>query len=199
MRILLHICCSPCSIYPLRVLREGGDDPTGLFYNPNIHPYLEHRRRLETLVDYAGRIGLTLLQDEDEPPETFLRQVSFREQDRCRICYQLRLTYTARIAARQGFAAFTTTLLYSRFQRHDLIREVGEQAAAAAGVPFVYLDFREGWAEGVRVSKELGMYRQPYCGCIYSERERYAPRPARPPGSERRGGGCVSSATVTQG
>lgn len=175
MKILLHICCGPCTIYPLRVLREGRDEVRGLFYNPNIHPFSEYRRRLEALDGYAAREGLDVIRDEAYPLEEFLRQTAFREEERCSVCYRLRLSRAARIAEEGRFAAFTTTLLYSRFQKHDLIREIGESEARRYGVPFLYRDFREGWLEGIRVSKELGMYRQSYCGCIYSEKERFSP------------------------
>jgi predicted adenine nucleotide alpha hydrolase (AANH) superfamily ATPase len=173
LKILLHICCAPCTIYPLRILRQEGHDIGGLFSNPNIHPYLEYRRRLDTLTDYAGRVGLAVSRDETYTPEAFLRLVAFREEDRCRFCYRLRLSRAAQIARREGFAAFTTTLLYSRYQKHDLIREVAEAEAERQGIAFFYRDFREGWSEGVRISRELGMYRQPYCGCLFSEKERY--------------------------
>ena len=175
MKILLHICCAPCTIYPLRILRGEGNEICGLFYNPNIHPYLEYRRRLDTLTSYAGQERLTVIRDEIYPLDAFLRQVVFREEERCRYCYHLRLSHAARIAKKGRFDAFTTTLLYSRYQKHDLIREVAECVAGTQGIPFLYRDFREGWSEGVRVSKEIGMYRQPYCGCIYSEKERYCP------------------------
>ena len=173
LKILLHICCAPCTIYPLRILRGEGHGVFGLFYNPNIHPYLEYRRRLDALTSYAGVEGLAVIREEAYPIEVFLRQIAFREEERCRCCYQIRLSHAAWIAKKEGFDAFTTTLLYSRYQKHDLIREIGEGTAAAQGVPFFYRDFREGWSEGVRVSKERGMYRQPYCGCIFSEKERY--------------------------
>ena len=84
MKILLHICCAPCTIYPLRILREEGDEVSGLYYNPNIHPYLEYRRRWETLELYADREGLTVIREEAYPLEAFLRQVAFREEERCR-------------------------------------------------------------------------------------------------------------------
>lgn len=173
LKILLHICCAPCTIYPLRILRQEAHEIDGLFYNPNIHPYLEYRRRLDTLVSYADQEGLEVFHGEDYPLELFLRQVAFREGERCRFCYHLRLFRTAALAKREGYDAFTTTLLYSRYQKHDLIREVAGAAAEAEGIPFLYRDFREGWSEGVRLSREMGMYRQPYCGCIYSEKERY--------------------------
>ncbi|MDA8124523.1 MAG: epoxyqueuosine reductase QueH [Deltaproteobacteria bacterium] len=185
MKILLHICCAPCTIYPLRILREGGDEVSGLYYNPNIHPYMEYRRRWEALEPYAEREGLSVIREEGYPLETFLRQVAFREEARCQSCYELRLKNTARLAAQRGFDAFTSTLLYSRFQKHDLIRSVGEAVARAQGIAFLYRDFRDGWSEGVRISKELGMYRQPYCGCIYSEKERYCPIQGKGAGAGR--------------
>jgi len=174
-KVLLHICCAPCAIYPLRILREQGYDVCGLFYNPNIHPYLEYRRRLEALEGYAAGEGLRIIGGEDYPLETFLREVAFREENRCRHCYDLRLNRAADVAAGEGFDLFTTTLLYSRFQRHALIADSGQGAAARKNVEFLYCDFREGWAEGVRTSKARGIYRQAYCGCIYSEKDRYCP------------------------
>lgn len=175
LKILLHSCCGPCTIYPLRILREKGHDISGLFYNPNIHPYQEYARRRDTLTDFASQEGLPLIGKEGYGLEIFLRQVAFREEERCGICYRIRLAYTARIARREGFDAFSTTLLYSRYQKHDLIREVAGSVAEAEGIDFFYQDFRIGWSEGVRVSKERQMYRQFYCGCIYSEKERYCP------------------------
>lgn len=173
MKIILHICCGPCLIYPLRILREMGHDVTGHFFNPNIHPYLEYKRRAETLSAYAGEKGLPVIWAEDYGMEVFFRLVAGHEEDRCRICYTLRLQETARLAKEQGFTGFTTTLLYSKFQKHDVIREVGERLGREVGIPFVYHDFRAGWQEGVDLSREIGMYRQPYCGCLYSEKDRY--------------------------
>lgn len=110
------------------------------------------------------------------PLEDYFRQVVYREGERCRFCYALRLRQTARVAKKGNFGAFSTTLLVSPFQRHDLIREAGEAAAAEVGLPFHYEDFRPDFRDGVRRSRELGMYRQQYCGCVFSERERFAPR-----------------------
>jgi len=188
VRILLHICCAPCTIYPLRVLREGGGEVFGAFINPNIHPYQEYRKRLETLEVYAGQEELPVLRKEAYPMEEFLRQVAFREEERCRYCYTLRLTQAAETARRDRFDAFTTTLLYSRFQKHGLIRSIAESVAVQHGIPFLYRDFREGWSEGVRISKEVGMYRQSYCGCIYSEKERFCCPSRRGAGRETSAG-----------
>ena len=173
MRVLLHICCAPCSIYPLKELRGGGMDVTGFFFNHNIHPYQEYRRRLDTVKDYAARTGLDVIYRDDYLLEDFLAAVVDAPAERCGYCYSSRLEATARVAAERGFDAFTSSLLYSRYQRHDEIRALGERLATAYGVAFLYDDFRRGWQEGIRISKELGLYRQQYCGCIYSEKERY--------------------------
>jgi len=173
MKVLLHICCGPCSIVPLRFLRGEGHDLTGCYANPNIHPYREFLKRLETLESYASRENLPLIVETSYPMESFLRQVACSEQDRCRHCYEMRLGYAAYRAKEEGYDGFSSTLLYSRYQKHDLIRAIGEDMARKYGLPFVYRDFRIGWTEGVETSKALGMYRQPYCGCIYSEKERY--------------------------
>jgi predicted adenine nucleotide alpha hydrolase (AANH) superfamily ATPase len=173
MKLLLHICCAPCVVYPHQVLVEAEHEVRGFFYNPNIHPYQEFARRLATLKEYAEKTGLPVIWDETYDLEGFLRLVAFREAERCRFCYQLRLAAAARVARGGKFDAFTSTLLYSKFQNHELIRELGEAAAQEAGVPFYYDDFREGWQQGVEQSKELGLYRQQYCGCIFSERDRY--------------------------
>ena len=146
---------------------------TGYFYNPNIHPYLEYQKRLATLLGYAAGEALPVVSDVAYPMEIFLRRVQFQEEDRCRHCYDLRLRCTAEKAKGENYEAFTTTLLYSRYQKHELIKETGERMADEYGVPFLYHDFREGWREGVETSKRLGLYRQPYCGCLYSEKERY--------------------------
>ncbi|HSO18739.1 MAG TPA: epoxyqueuosine reductase QueH [Desulfosarcina sp.] len=173
MKLLVHICCGPCSIYPLRVLREDCREVMGFFYRSNIHPYTECQRREETLKAYADAVALKLIVQPGYAMEDFLRNVSFREAQRCTYCYHDRLTTTVNFAKKGKFDGFTTTLLYSRFQNHDRIRSIGEAVGKAAGVPFYYRDFRDGWKEGIDESRRLGMYRQPYCGCIYSEKERY--------------------------
>ena len=173
MRLLLHTCCGPCTIYPVTVLRNEGLEVMGFFFRHNIHPFSECLRRQEALELYAGQIDLEMIFQEGYDLEGFLQLMAFREKERCRICYHERLRATALIARRGKFDCFSTTLLYSKFQKHDLIRSVGEAVGESIGIPFYYRDFREGWKEGVQKSKRLGMYRQQYCGCIYSEKERY--------------------------
>ncbi|MDD2902383.1 MAG: epoxyqueuosine reductase QueH [Syntrophales bacterium] len=173
MKILLHICCAPCAVYPVQVLTGQEHYVHGFFYNPNIHPYQEFARRAQALEEFAATQELPLIWDRSYDLEGFLRQVVFREAARCRFCYHLRLTAAARVARGGNFDAFTSTLLYSKYQKHELIREIGAQVAQEVGLPFYYADFREGWRTGQEKSKEMGLYRQQYCGCIYSERERY--------------------------
>lgn len=173
MKLLLHMCCAPCSIYPIRILRQEHYDVIGFFYTSNIHPYTECLKRQRTLVDYADQIDTKVIISDNYDIESFLRNVAYREKNRCLFCYQVRLQATARIAKRGKFDAFSTTLLYSKFQKHDLIKSIGQDISQEVGIPFYYQDFRSGWKEGVDTSKRLGMYRQQYCGCIFSEKDRY--------------------------
>lgn len=179
MRLLLHTCCGPCTIVPLERLLAEGCEITGFFFRHNIHPFGECRMREETLLAFAKVEKFPVIVTPDYDLEGFLRKIVFREADRCRICFRERLGAAARAAREAGCEAFSTTLLYSRYQPHGVIREMGEAIGRTAGVPFVYRDFREGWAEGVAESRRLGMYRQKYCGCIYSEKERSFKKPEK--------------------
>ena len=173
MKVLMHICCGPCSIYPVKTLREDGAEVMGFFYRHNIHPYTECLKRQETLQKYAYQINLRMIYQEGYDLEGFIQNVVYREADRCRYCYHERLRSTAMLARRGKFDYFSTTLLYSKFQNHEFVKSIGASIGKSVGVPFFYQDFREGWKEGVETSKQLGMYRQQYCGCIYSEKERF--------------------------
>lgn len=173
MRLLMHICCAPCDIYPLRKLREEKFGIVGYFYNPNIHPYQEYKRREDTVKVFADKSSLDVIFSGRYEMEAFLQRVAFDIGDRCRYCYEMRLDSTARMAKSKGFDAFTTSTLYSRYQKHDLIKEIAVTVSKRHEIPFYYEDFRVGWKEGVTASKEMGLYRQQYCGCIYSEKERY--------------------------
>ena len=179
MNLLLHICCGPCALYPLRELRKAGNSVTGFFFNHNIHPYQEYQRRLDAAREMSRSEGLELICRDEYLLEEFLAAVAPLPAERCHYCYFSRLDAAARQAAALGFDAFTSSLLYSRYQNHEQIRTAGERAAESHGIRFAYADFRPGWQEGIRLSKELGLYRQQYCGCIYSEKERYAPASGR--------------------
>jgi len=171
-RLLLHCCCGPCAVYTVNKLREEGCDVTGHWYNPNIHPFTEHRSRLEAMADCASQMDFPLIVDEYNMVDYF-RAVAGHEGARCGDCFRLRLSRTARVAREQGFDAFTTTLLISPYQEHETLKQVGEEVAQEHGVAFHYEDFRPGFREGHRLSREMNLYHQKYCGCVYSEWERY--------------------------
>ncbi|MCP3929843.1 MAG: epoxyqueuosine reductase QueH [Bacteroidetes bacterium] len=176
MEVLLHVCCGPCTIYPLAQLRQNGHTVTGYFFNPNIHPFQEFKKRVTSLVQLSDISNLPITLIKNYGLNDFLQKVVFHENKRCNICYDMRLEKTAEYARHHGFEAFTTTLLYSRYQNHVLIKEKCEKLAQTFGISFIYNDYRKGWQEGIDSSISLGLYRQPYCGCIYSEQERYDKR-----------------------
>jgi hypothetical protein len=148
-------------------------DVTGYFYNPNIHPLTEFRKRLATLETFATMSQLPLTVDTEYSLEKFLKGALDQGEDRCLFCYRTRLEKAFQKAADDKADAVTTTLLYSKYQRHENIKEIGEELADTFRVRFLYRDFRKGWKDGVVESKRIGMYRQQYCGCIFSERDRY--------------------------
>jgi predicted adenine nucleotide alpha hydrolase (AANH) superfamily ATPase len=169
---------------PVQRLRDLGYMPTLYYLNPNIHPLTEYLRRRDALLEIATRLDVpVLLPDQDDPslahPAQWLGAVAalgpgMRDLgQRCPLCYAIRLDATALAAANLGFARFTTTLLYSKYQSHEAILAAGEDGARRAGLEFVGEDFRPGWDEGQRLAREWGVYRQPYCGCMLSEHERY--------------------------
>ena len=173
MKVLLHICCANCAIYPIKSMQEKGLEVMGFFYRHNIHPYTECLRRQEALEAYAEKLNLKVIYQEGYDLEGFIQNVAFRESERCNYCYHDRLRSTALLAKRGKFDYFSSTLLYSKHQNHELIRSMGESIGKSVGVPFLYHDYREGWKEGIECSKQMGLYRQHYCGCIYSEKERF--------------------------
>lgn len=177
MKLLLHMCCGPCSCYPVKVLRERGIEPAGYFFNPNIHPYVEWDNRLKTAKEFAEKAGMEFYADENYRLREFLKKALPAEtipNGRCTMCYTWRLEEAARYAAAHGYEAFSSTLFYSIYQQHDLMKQTAEHFAEKYGVAFYYEDFRPGWQEGIDISKKMELYRQPYCGCIFSEEERYS-------------------------
>ena len=180
MKVLLHVCCAPCAVYPVGRLRACGLEADGFFYNPNIHPSQEHARRLASLRQFSAVAGLPLAVREGYDPDAFLVRVAGRGTGRCEQCYRMRLEAAAAEARTGGYSLFTTTLLYSRRQKHDLIAGVARETAAEHGLELYYEDFRKGWQRGIERSKALGLYRQQYCGCVYSEAERYGRKERTP-------------------
>ena len=173
MSILLHACCGPCTIYPLQRLRQEGHEVVASFYNPNIHPFREWQRRKTSMRQLAAQENFDLLVHNEYGLRDYLRQVVNHEDQRCALCYEMRFAFIAKQAADLGFSGFTSTLLYSRYQQHELIKTIGQKFAKQYGLEFCYEDFRLGWQQGIDLAIKFDLYRQPYCGCIYSEQERY--------------------------
>ena len=173
MKTLLHICCAPCANEPIEVLRTDGFEVTGYWYNPNIHPFTEYRARRNCVREYAGAIELPMIERDDYGLRPFVREVAEDISGRCVKCYEMRLFDTARQAAEGGFDSFTSSLFISPYQNHELMREVAERAAHEYGVQFLYRDFRPYFKSGQEKARQLEMYIQKYCGCVFSEQERY--------------------------
>lgn len=173
MRLLMHICCANCALYPLAVLEERAVSVTGYWWNPNIHPLLEYRSRFGAVRQLAALRDLPMEYDDRYGLVEFLRNVAGHEGDRCFYCYRVRLEATAVRARELGMDGFTTSLLVSPYQKFDKIQEIGREMQDRHDIAFVGEDFRPGYRRGMQMSRDLGLYRQKYCGCIYSEMERY--------------------------
>ena len=172
-KLLLHSCCAPCSVYCVDTLRSEGIEPVSLWFNPNIHPWTEYDMRRSTLLQYSELEKLDVRILEDYGLRGFVRAVSADIDHRCAHCYAIRLGTAAMYAAGHGFDAFTSSLLISPYQDHELLKAVGETMGRKYGVEFYYRDFRPGFREGQAKARELGLYMQKYCGCIFSEEDRY--------------------------
>lgn len=171
--VLMHTCCAPCSLSCIDPLRAEGIEPVAFWYNHNIHPWKEYEARRDCLLQYAPTIGMEVCVAEEYGLQEFVKAVADNIDDRCTYCYEHRLEVTAKYAAQHGFSAFTTTLLASLYQQHDRIAAAGEHFAAQYGVTFLYRDFRPHFREGNQKARDLGFYMQKYCGCVFSEEDRY--------------------------
>ena len=177
MKLLLHACCGPCACYPAEKLLADGKAFDVLYCNPNLHPYKEFKRRLNALRELCEKKRYKLIVDKSYPLEDCVRGMLAEPTIRCAYCYRVRMRYAARYAKENGYDAFSTTLLVSPYQKHELIIQLAEEAAKEFDIPFYYEDFRAGYQRGVDISLELELYRQPYCGCVFSERDRYEKKP----------------------
>ena len=176
MKILLHICCAPCSIHPFReLLKNDKDLVAGFFYNPNIHPFTEMEKRRGAIADYAKSINLDIVFGGYDM-EDFFKNIGTNMQapSRCRICWKMRLEKTAKYAKEAGFDAFTSTLLVSPYQDRQAILEIGSEIEDETGVKFLSDDWRSGFRQAQQCARENNIYRQKYCGCVFSEKERFA-------------------------
>ncbi|KWT95101.1 epoxyqueuosine reductase QueH [Candidatus Magnetominusculus xianensis] len=174
MKALLHICCANCAVFPLDVLKKRGIDVTGFWYNPNIHPLTEYALRLDAVKQLVSQNPVEILYDNYYGLADFIEIAGLKGKDRCAACYKMRLTQTAQKAKELGYDAFSTTLLYSIYQKYETIVDTASELANRYSIEFYEEDFRKGWHDGIAMSKKLSLYRQKYCGCIYSEMERYA-------------------------
>ncbi len=174
MKLLMHTCCAPCSVYCIDTLRKEGIEPTLLWYNPNIHPYTEYVLRRDCLKEYSKKIGVNAIFEDEYGLEPFCKEVINDVKTRCiKYCYPIRLCHTFEYAKEHGYDTVTTTLLYSIYQKHDYIKHLMEKYSEEYGIKFLYKDFRVGYWEGHQKAHELGLYMQKYCGCIFSEEDRY--------------------------
>lgn len=171
--VLMHTCCAPCSLSCIDPLRAEGIEPVAFWYNPNIHPWKEYEARRDCLLAYAPTIEMQVIVDEDYGLRTFVEHVASDIDHRSTYCYQHRLEETARYAAEHGYESFTSTLLASLYQDHDGIKAAAEKYARQYGVEFLYRDFRPNFRAGNQRARELGFYMQKYCGCVFSEQDRY--------------------------
>ena len=176
MKTLLHICCAPCANQCIEVLRGDKIEVSGFWYNPNIHPFTEYKARRNCLREYAQTIDLTLIEKNDYALRPFVRAVVDDLENRCGKCYEMRLFEAAKQAKEGGFDSFTSSLFISPYQNHELMRDVAERAAAEYGVDFLYRDFRPYFRAGQDFAREHGFYMQKYCGCVFSEEERFVKR-----------------------
>lgn len=171
--LLIHGCCAHCTAYTAEYWQKQGYGVTILWYNPNIHPYQEHQARLEAMRAYTGQANLPLIVAEGYEMPEYFRRVAGHEVSRCQYCFDLRLSKTAEVGRERGFGAFTTSLLISPHQKHDLIKSTGEKLAQDRGISFLYADLRKRYSDSRHITKSMELYRQQYCGCVYSEWERY--------------------------
>jgi hypothetical protein len=189
MKLLMHTCCAPCSVYCIDELRKEKIEPTVYWFNPNIHPYLEYKSRRDCLKEYTKSINVNAIFEENYGLRDFCKNTINSLNTRCQdYCYPVRLEQTAKFARENGYDVFTTTLLVSPYQNHEIICELGYKIAKKYGLEFLYRDFRKGFREGQAKARELGLYMQKYCGCVFSEEIRYychnAEKPVVPKGCE---------------
>lgn len=167
MRLLMHMCCAPCATFPVETLKERGIEVEGLYYNPNIHPYEEFKRREDQVKKLSSIYQIKVHYIEDYEQKIW-EEMKNKDKNRCNMCYQKRIARLFKFAKTKNFDAVTSSLLVSPYQDHEKIKEIGEMYSQKYNIPFYYEDFRVGYHEGQKKAKEHGFYRQRYCGCILS-------------------------------
>ncbi len=170
MKLLLHTCCAPCSVYCIDYLRNQNIEPTVYWYNPNIHPYTEYKARRDCLKEYTKSINAEAIFAEEYGLQTFCQNVINNLENRCTdYCYRVRIEKTIQYAKQHGYDTFTSTLFVSPYQKHEKLKQICEELAQKHNINFLYIDFRPGFRQGQAKARELGLYMQKYCGCIFSE------------------------------
>ena len=173
-KILLHTCCAPCSIKCIEKLKEDNIIPVVFWYNPNIHPFKEYENRKKTLLTYVQNNKIEYINHDEYGLREFISEIyPHFGRERCENCYRKRLSETVKCALEKGYKAFSTTLLISPYQNHELIKKIGYELEKKYGIGFFYRDFRPYFSEGQNEAREMNFYMQKYCGCIFSEEERY--------------------------
>ncbi len=172
--ILIHVCCAPCAIEVVNESKRlGFDNILGYYANPNIHPYSEFKKREDVLLEYCQNSGLKCESLKYNPVSFFeALDGEYKEPERCLKCWELRLRLTAKFAKERSIDNFTTTLLISPYQSQERIVDIGKRVGEEFEINFIASNFRKFYSEGRRKAKELGLYRQNYCGCLFSEYER---------------------------
>ncbi len=171
-QILLHVCCGPCAEWPVVSLKDENYEITAFFYNPNIHPDVERKRRRDNAAALMDIYGISFLVDEAYMEDVWHAKAwESGYASRCEMCYSIRMLRVAQEAKNLGIPSFTTSLLVSPYQNHEAVIAAAQEAAKATGVTFVYRDYRPGYREGQKMAREHGLYRQKYCGCILSLEE----------------------------
>jgi predicted adenine nucleotide alpha hydrolase (AANH) superfamily ATPase len=168
----------------IETLRSEGVEPVLYWYNPNIHPFTEYRNRRDCLVNHAKKLELALVMEDHYGLKDFIAEYPFADSGRCAFCYRLRLEKAARAAKERDFDAFCTSLLISPYQDHELLKKTARTAAERYGVEFLYRDFRPFFREGQAKARAASCYMQKYCGCVFSEEERYRGPPQATRGLE---------------
>lgn len=179
MKIFLHVCCGPCLIKPTEILLAEKHKVGLFFYNPNIHPSQEFRKRLRGAQVAAERYKQNIICDDQYGLNLFIEKTVLNNckipdvNNRCETCYRMRLEVTANKARENKADAFSTTLLVSTHQKHEMIKDIGEEVSKQKDIPFYYQDFRPYFSDAQEEAKRMTLYRQQFCGCIFSEDERY--------------------------
>lgn len=173
MKLLIHACCAPCLTYAYQYFKKNHEGKISvLWYNPNIHPFTEYEKRLNALITFQDKTNADIIYKDNYDLENFL-EGAMKAESRCDFCYRCRLAKTAEIAKKNDFDTFTTTLTISPYQNHEKIKEIGKEEGEKNGVKFIYKDLTDGFYKSHEMANKMRLYKQGYCGCIFSEMDRY--------------------------